>query len=101
MNYQLKRVEPMRAANVGALVYGMLLACFALIMFPFVMMLSVVAPTQADGPSRMLFGLILLVYPIMGLVLGWISGFLTSVIYNFVVRWTGGILFEMDGPAAG
>ena len=43
--------------------------------------------------------ILILVYPVMGLVMGWISGLLTSAIYNFIVRWTGGLLLEFDRGA--
>jgi prepilin signal peptidase PulO-like enzyme (type II secretory pathway) len=42
---------------------------------------------------------VVVLYPVMGVLMGWISGFLSAVIYNFVVRWTGGLLMEFDTPA--
>ncbi len=37
--------------------------------------------------------------------MGWVSGFLGSVFYNLVTRWTGGLLLGLDGsrpvPAGG
>ena len=100
MTFQLKRVEPLRAANIGALVYGLFLAVFTAILLPIFLIVTPFAPTEPGAPPMFLFSFLLLFYPIFGLVFGWLSGLLMSVIYNFVVRWSGGLLFEMDGPAA-
>ena len=90
----------MRAANVGALVYGLVLGAFALIALPFVLLAAIFAPSGEFGVGEVGFAVILiLVYPVMGLVMGWISGLLTSAIYNFIVRWTGGLLLEFDRGA--
>ena len=100
MTFQLKRVEPLRAANIGALVYGVFLGFVALIVLPFLLLFSMFATTQ-DGVAGIVgVGFILIIYPIMGLVMGWLSGLLMSVIYNFVVPWTGCLLLELDAPAA-
>jgi len=100
MKLELKRVDPLRAANIGAVVYGILMSAFAIIVFPFFMLMAVLAPTEDMGPMGPIFPFIMLfVYPVMGVVIGWLSGLLTSAIYNFVIRWTGGLLLEFDGFA--
>jgi prepilin signal peptidase PulO-like enzyme (type II secretory pathway) len=100
MRHELKRVDPLRAANVGALVYGLLMTAFALLLFPFFLLVALFAPQEEGFPGGALFSvLILFVYPILGLVMGWISGALTSVIYNLVIRWTGGLIIDFEsGP---
>ena len=100
MKHELRRVHPLRAANVGALVYGLVLGAFALIALPFILLAAIFAPSGEIGIGGVGFAMILiLVYPVMGLVMGWISGLLTSAIYNFIVRWTGGLLLEFDRGA--
>ena len=101
MTHELKRVDPMRAANVGALLYGLMMAAFSLIVVPFLMLLAMFTPADEPGAIGFLFPLMFLfLYPVMGLVMGWISGLLASAIYNFIIRWTGGLLFEFEGTAA-
>lgn len=96
MKHELRRVHPLRAANVGALVYGLVLGVFALIALPFFLLVAMFAPPGAFGAGGIGFAVFLiLLYPVMGLVMGWISGLLTSAVYNFIVRWTGGLLFEV------
>ena len=90
-----KRVDPLRAANIGALVYRLLMSAFALLFSPFFLLAGIFAPS--GGYAGPLFAVGMLVfYPIMGVVMGWISGLLTSAIYNFIIRWSGGLLLEFD-----
>ena len=97
MRQELRRVDPLRTANVGALVYGLLMSAFALMFFPFFLLVGILAPSEELGRAGPLFAvLLLLFYPVMGFVMGWISGLLASVIYNFVIRWSGGLLLEFD-----
>jgi hypothetical protein len=102
MKYELKRVAPLRAANIGALVYGILMTVFAVVFSPFVLLASLLAPadrTPMAAPA--VAALILVAYPLLGLVMGWISGLLSSAIYNVIIRLTGGLLLELDGAPAG
>ena len=100
MEYELRRVHPLRAANVGALVYGIVMGVCALIALPFFMLVAMFAPSGEFGVGGAAFAVLLvLVYPVMGLVMGWITGLLTSAVYNFIVRWTGGLLLEFDRGA--
>ena len=100
MKHELRRVHPLRAANVGALVYGLVMGAFALIALPFFLLAAIFAPSGEFGVGGAVVAVFLvLVYPVMGLVMGWISGLLTSAIYNLIVRWTGGLLLEFDSGA--
>ena len=100
MKYELKRLDPLRAANVSALVYGLVMGVFALIALPFFLLAAIFAPSGEFGVGSVGFAVFfVLVYPVMGLVMGWMSGLLTSAIYNFIVRWTGGLLLEFDRGA--
>ena len=98
MRQELKRIDPLRAANIGALVYGLLTSAFALIFLPFFLLASILAPSGGRGVvGPFLVILMIVIYPVLGVVMGWISGLLTSAIYNLVVRWSGGLLLEFDG----
>ena len=97
MKYELRRVEPLRAANIAALVYVICISVFSLIALPFFLLFALLSPTRETGIASAVFALmILLIYPIMGLVIGWLSGLIGSAVYNLVVRWTGGLAIELD-----
>ena len=50
MRLELKRVEPMRAANIGALVYGIVMAVFALVFLPFLLLgFALHPPVETPG----------------------------------------------------
>ena len=86
--------------NGVALVYGIVMGVCALIAFPLFMLAAIFAPAEEFGVAGVGFAVVfMLVYPVMGLVMGWISGLLTSAIYNLIVRWTGGLLLEFDSGA--
>ena len=100
MKHELRKVHPLRAANVGALVYGLVMGACALIALPFILLAAIVAPAGEFGAGGVGFAVFfVLVYPVMGLVMGWISGLVTAAVYNLIVRWTGGLLLEFDRGA--
>jgi hypothetical protein len=93
--YELRRIEPLRAANVGGVVYGILTAAMVVVVLPFFFAVSAFLPaSDAAAPGPIM--LVLLLYPLLGAVMGWISGLLTAAIYNIVVRWTGGLQLEVS-----
>jgi len=95
MKHELKRVDPLRAANVAALVYALLMGAFALMFAPFFLLAAILAPSGEFGALGSLITLLVLfAYPILGLAMGWISGLLSAAIYNFIIRWSGGLLLE-------
>ena len=99
MKHELRRVEPLRAANVSALVYGLMMAAFAVIFLPFILFMAMIAPPTGPGMGGAFFPVLFVVlYPVIGLIFGWIGGFLSAAIYNLIVRWTGGLLLEIAGP---
>jgi len=103
MKKEIKRIDPIRAGNITALVYGVLAFAFALLFTPFLLLVTLLAP-GGDAVGAGIFGGImivfyLVVYPIAGLVCGWIAAALGAVVYNFVTRWTGGWLVEVHDAA--
>ena len=95
MKQELKRIAPLRAANISALVYGLLTCVFMLLFSPFFLFAFLLGQSEGVGLAGPLFAFIMLViYPIMGFVMGWIMGLVGAAIYNLVVRWTGGLLLE-------
>ena len=99
MKYELRRVEPLRAANVSALVYGLMTAAFAVLFLPILLLMFMLAPPTGSGGGASYFPVLLVVfYPLLGLIFGWIGGLLSALFYNLIVRWTGGLLFDMNPP---
>jgi len=100
MKLELKRIEPLRAANITALVQGLLMCVFALLFFPFFILMAIFMPEGEGGVFGIAFGLVMLiVYPVMGVVMGWITGLLGSAIYNLIIRLSGGLLLHFDDVA--
>jgi len=95
---ELKRIYPLRAANIAGLATFLVYGAICALALPFIVVLFVVgAATEEPGVLGALFLIpMLLVYPIIGGVFGWLFGGLYALIYNLVVRWTGGLLLEFE-----
>ena len=101
MQFELKRVEPMRLANVGALVYGITMGVVALLFVPFFLIIMAIAASEdPDALAMVPAAVMLLLYPVFGLVFGWLGGLLTAAVYNMIVRLTGGLLFDFEAKSA-
>ncbi len=108
MKSELTRIEPLRAANVMALVYGILMTAMMLILVPIMLIvvgIAAIAQGQAGAGLGEAMGVLVvfLLYPILGLVFGWISGLIASWAYNLIAGWIGGIRYEthqVDRPGA-
>ncbi len=80
MQFELTRVAPLQAANVMALVYGLVMLAVVLIMLPFLLIFLLIGATAGgEDPAAFLggaigFAVVLVAYPVMGLVFGWIGG---------------------------
>ena len=97
MKQELRRIVPLRTANIPALVYGLMVTTFMLIFSPFFLFAAFLAPPDEIGPAGPLFIFVMfVVYPIMGFVMGWIMGLLGAAIYSLVVRLTGGHLLDLE-----
>jgi len=94
MECELKRVSPLRAAKIGALVYGLTMTVLGLVIVPFAMMGTGLAPAGAPKTGISTAILMMVPYALGGVLLGGILGFLIPAFYNLVTRWTGGLLFE-------
>jgi membrane protein YqaA with SNARE-associated domain len=93
MNFELRRINARKAANVFAAVYGLLMLVMSLIAIPMFMF----APNVDvhGGPvSKSMFLLMLLLYPVFGAIAGWLAGYLLGSIYNLAAKRFGGLEFE-------
>lgn len=104
MASEIRRIAPVRAGNIVAVLYALMMAAMTLIMFPIFSLVPMPEPQpgQPDPASafRMMRWLLLL-YPLFGLISGWFFGCLGAVVYNFVQRWTGGLLLEIEPQERG
>lgn len=105
MQVELRRVSPLRAANVVALLYAL---SMLLMIVPMFVVMSLAPDPAAANPEQQALSLsafrwLLLLYPVFGLVFGWIAGLVGSWLYNGIAGRLGG--FELDlltrSPAPG
>ncbi|MEM7357137.1 MAG: hypothetical protein AAF657_40355 [Acidobacteriota bacterium] len=98
MKFELKAVSALRAAKVSALVYGLIFTVIAVIAFPIWLSETIFA---RQGSRSLLRAVVLvLAYPVVGLVVGWISGLVSAACYNFAAHWSGGLLLELSQEGA-
>ena len=91
MKRRITRLAVMQTGKMLAVLYGFL----SIIMLPFMLIGIFVDPS----PNRFPVLFILLLYPVMGFILG----ILTAVFYNIAAKWIGGIevsveALETEGP---
>jgi hypothetical protein len=104
MQLELRRVSPIRAANIVALLYGISMLVFAVPMFA---VFSLVPEPPAADPQQppmalSTFRWLLLAYPVFGLVFGWFGGLVGSYLYNAIAARLGGFKVEftsIDSPS--
>ena len=67
---------------------------------PFILFITVLAPKNGHGVG--MFGgsiLLIILFPILYAVMGFIGGIISAAIYNLIASWTGGIEFTVvDAP---
>ena len=96
----IRRVAPIRAANTLAVLYGVMMTAMALLMYPVFNMAPM--PTPEDGQAEaadafnQIFRWMIISYPVLGLVMGWITGLLGAATYNLTQRLTGGLVIEIE-----
>jgi hypothetical protein len=96
LQLELRRVTPIRAANIVALLYGISMLLFTVPMFAVVSLVPEPPVTNPQQPfSLSSFRWLLLIgYPFFGLVFGWFSGLVGSYLYNAIAARLGG--FEVE-----
>ena len=94
MMREIRRVEPLRLANVLAIVYGAIFVIFDLLVLPVFLMAPMNNHMGQEVPRTAMLGLLVL-YPIMGAVMGWLGGLLVAGVYNVVARRLGGVRMEV------
>ncbi|MFA5930508.1 MAG: hypothetical protein WC861_06520 [Candidatus Micrarchaeia archaeon] len=87
--------------NLGAL-YAFVGVAYALIFLVMEAAASVFAKSADSEPTGLAllgagFAVMLVAFPVIFATMGFGAGALMALIYNFVVKYTGGIAFEMSG----
>jgi hypothetical protein len=100
MKLEILRLDPLRTANILALVQALVMAVFMILAVPFVLLALALGAGNMGGGEAFLMTLLLLAYPVLGLIFGWIGGFAVAVIFNFITKLTGGLLIEGRDIAA-
>jgi hypothetical protein len=94
MKRRLTRVAPLRTGVVLGILYGI----GGLIAAPFFLIAAVLGSHGAASGvvGGVAFAALL---PIMYAVMGFLSGVIGAALYNLVVKWTGGLEFEVSDDA--
>lgn len=91
----LKRVAPLSAGKVLALVYGAL----GLLFIPFFLLMSVMTanlPTAQRGIFAVVGTGFAILFPLFYAAMGFIGGVICAAIYNLVAGMVGGIEVEVE-----
>jgi hypothetical protein len=99
MTSEIRRIDPKRAANIIGIQYGLIMGLMAVVMGVFFALVSTVEVAPGEFNPAEAFGVLgwfLLMYPVMGLAFGWLFGFAGATAYNYMQRFTGGFLVELD-----
>ncbi|HWZ95327.1 MAG TPA: DUF3566 domain-containing protein [Opitutaceae bacterium] len=89
---RIKRIAPLQAGKMLALLYGIL----GFIFIPFFLIMSFAAPAQ-QRVGMMAFGAgFALFMPVIYAVMGFVFGAISAFIYNIVAKWVGGIEVEVE-----
>jgi O-antigen/teichoic acid export membrane protein len=99
MRSEIRHIDAVRFANVVALVYAVLSLVCVVLMIPFFAMTLAFGDLDGALPFGIMLVLVLM-YPIAGLFIGWLMGFLGAAIYNLVAGWVGGIYIELTTETA-
>jgi len=96
MTKRLQHVAPVQCGVVLGALYG----AISLILVPFILLISMVAPKNGNGAGILGAGVFLIILlPVIYAVLGFVGGIISAAIYNLIASWTGGIEFTLaDAP---
>jgi hypothetical protein len=93
MTYDLRSISPAKLARFMALVVGGLMFVFTLISLPMFLLLPF--PDDPSQPSKAVFLVLLILYPLFGALWGWIAGQISARLYNFAAKRVGGVSIEL------
>ena len=101
MTRHLKRIAPLQAGKVFAILYGLMGLIFVPLFALAAMFGAFAQPAQpGQVPSGAILGGMLLgigiLLPIFYAVMGFVLGLIGSALYNLIARFVGGLEFEIE-----
>lgn len=98
MKHELRSLGVIRTANIVAVIYAAVMALFALIALPLIGIAIAIGATQGEGEAAIsgaIMFFVIVLYPILGLIFGWLTGLVTALVYNLVAGWIGGLILDL------
>lgn len=90
---RLKRIDPVQAAKVAAVIYFLISLVFLL---PIMLIGQVTGGSGFSEAFGLGIGMAILVLPVVYAVLGFVVVAISCLIYNLVAGWVGGIEVEVE-----
>jgi hypothetical protein len=94
MQREIVHIAPIRAANVMSIVYATAFAVFSLSALPFYMFVPFHDP-QGNALNPVSMAIVLLLYPVLGAVMGWVGTASMAWLYNVIAPRVGGIRLDV------
>jgi|PlaIllAssembly_1097288.scaffolds.fasta_scaffold1825257_2 hypothetical protein len=91
--HEIRNFNPRRAAQLLAIIYGAMFGLITVLAVP-MMMLAPADPAHGQLPKALLL-VMLVLYPLFGAGMGWVTGQVASRLYNWASRKYGGLLIEV------
>src|SRR5262245_32523060 len=100
MTREIRRIAPLRAANIVGTLYFLFLGAFSLLIVPLVGEIPVDPnlPTEQQQLLRSSTRWLLLAYPFVGGVFSWLFALAGAASYNRVAPRIGGFTVELASP---
>lgn len=95
--FTLKRIDPLTAGKVLACLYlvpGVILSAYIAVVSAVVHRQMGRVYGMNESPM-VVAGMFILAAPVIMVIVGFVSGILGSILYNWVAQWTGGLELEM------
>lgn len=89
----ITKVNPISLGKIIAIIYGVLGLVFGFFAILFLLTLFVAPIATMEILSILM---VLLLIPLMNVIIGFITGVIIALIFNFISRYTGGLELEME-----
>lgn len=90
--HRIRRIDPVQAAKVMGVLYGLLGLLFAPIFF----LVSLAAPRNTGFSLGIGFAIVM---PVLYAIIGAVCMLIGAALYNMVAGWVGGLQFEIEERA--
>jgi hypothetical protein len=103
MRHEVLALDPHRLARICAVIDGALVLVGVVLVTPVFLLAGLLNAGGGIGFGLGEAGVVLsffVLYPVLAVLFGWISGFLIGVVYNAIVGWTGGLRLDLRAVEA-